>query len=170
MTPRALSAPPASSPAVRSRMRRQPSRDTGPERRLRAELVLLGLRYRVQRAVLPRRTADVAFPGARVAVFVDGCFWHGCPVHHRPPRSNAGWWSAKVAANRARDADTDRRLAAAGWAVVRVRECEDPAVAAAQVASLVRSRAASRTGARARATAAAMGGGTELPSRAHCSA
>jgi DNA mismatch endonuclease (patch repair protein) len=121
-------------------MQHTPQRDTPPERALRSALHRLGLRFRVHvRPVpgLPRR-ADVIFPRARVAVFVDGCFWHGCPVHGTWPKANAEWWRAKIESNRARDADTDRRLTEAGWTVVRVWEHEDPDGAARQVAGLVK--------------------------------
>jgi DNA mismatch endonuclease (patch repair protein) len=131
--------PKPSSEAVRVRMRRTAQRDTPPELALRSALHRLGLRFRVHvrpiRGLL--RQADVAFPSARVAVFVDGCFWHGCPLHGTWPKANAEWWRAKIESNRARDADTDRRLRAAGWTVVRVWEHEDPEEAAKRVAGLV---------------------------------
>ena len=134
--------------SVSARMSRQSVRDTGPERRLRQELRRLGIGYRLHRRPLPgvRRSADIVFVGARVAVFVDGCFWHGCPHHKGMPRSNAAWWAEKIATNRARDADTDRRLEAAGWLSVRVWEHEEPAAAAARIAALVRSRRSERPG------------------------
>lgn len=131
--------PPASSPAVRDRMSRQRSRDTAPELALRRELWSRGLRYRVQHraACLPRRTIDVAFPRDRVAVFVDGCFWHGCPAHSRPTKSNSGWWAEKIRANGERDADTVARLEADGWTVVRAWEHEDPVAVADGVLSVL---------------------------------
>jgi DNA mismatch endonuclease (patch repair protein) len=97
-----------------------------------------GLRYRVD-AVLPgmRRRADLLFTSARVAVFIDGCFWHGCPDHGTQPKSNAAWWAEKIISNVKRDRDTDQRLAAEGWTVVRVWEHEAPAMAAARVAAVV---------------------------------
>lgn len=102
----------------------------------------MGLRYRVDRAILAglRRRVDIVFSSARVAVFVDGCFWHRCPEHGTSPRSNSAWWRAKLDANHVRDADTDRRLHEAGWTVVRVWEHDDPTVAAARIAQLIRSR------------------------------
>jgi DNA mismatch endonuclease (patch repair protein) len=127
---------------TRRRMSRQRSRDTDPERALRSLLHRMGLRFRVHRRPVPglRREADLVFAGARVAVFVDGCFWHCCPEHATSPRANGAWWAAKLAANVARDRDTDRRLAEAGWRVVRVWEHEEPARAAARVARVVRHR------------------------------
>lgn len=117
-------------------------RDTRPELALRRHLHVAGLRYRVDRAPLPdlRRRADLVFGPARVAVFVDGCFWHGCPEHGNQPKTNEAWWAAKLQRNRDRDADTDRRLLAAGWLPVRVWEHEDPAVAAADLSALVAAR------------------------------
>lgn len=120
-------------------------RDTAPELALRRLIHAAGLRYRVDRAPLPglRRRADLVFGRARVAVFVDGCFWHGCPLHGVKPRTNAEWWRAKLDRNRARDRDTDARLAEAGWEVLRVWEHEDPAEAAHRVRQAVAARTAS---------------------------
>jgi len=123
-------------------MQGQAARDTQPELALRRLLYSAGLRYRVDRAPLPglRRRADVVFGPARVAVFVDGCFWHGCPQHGTRPRSNEQWWHDKLERNRRRDRDTDDRLLAAGWQVLRVWEHEDPAAAAQRVQAAVRAR------------------------------
>lgn len=132
----------AASPGVRRRMQDQPARDTRPEMALRRLLHAAGLRYRVDRAPLPglRRRADVVFGPARVAVFVDGCFWHGCPDHGTRPRTNEQWWSDKLERNRQRDLDTETRLLAAGWQVLRVWEHEDPAAAAQRVRAAVQTR------------------------------
>lgn len=121
-------------------MRANRSRDTAPELAVRRQVHRLGLRYRVGTRPLPaiRRTADLVFRGARVAVFIDGCWWHGCPEHSTAAKTNAAFWSGKIAANRERDADTNRRLAEAGWSVVRVWEHDDPAEAALRVAEAVR--------------------------------
>lgn len=116
-------------------------RDTRPELALRHALHGRGLRYFVDRAPLAedrRRRADLVFPRARVAVFVDGCFWHGCPEHTRLPTANAEWWAAKLEGNVSRDRETDARLAAAGWRVVRVWEHEPVEEAASRVEALVR--------------------------------
>lgn len=100
------------------------------------------MRYRVAYPVPGnrRRTIDIAFPGARVAVFVDGCFWHGCPKHGNKPKSNEGWWATMLAANLARDRDTTSLLEGQGWLVVRIWEHEDAAEAARRVISSVAAR------------------------------
>ncbi|BDX34300.1 very short patch repair endonuclease [Mycobacterium antarcticum] len=123
-------------------MQSNKSRDTKPELALRSAVHALGLRYRVSAKPLRelRRTADLVFPRAKVAVFLDGCFWHGCPEHHTVASANATFWAEKVEANRARDRDTDGRLAAAGWVSVRIWEHEDPVAAARQVEEVVRAR------------------------------
>lgn len=116
---------------------------TAPEIALRRALHRRGLRYRVAIAPLAglRRKADIVFPRARVAVFVDGCFWHGCPDHGRRRHEVNGWyWPDKIERNQRRDTDTDARLRAAGWAVVRVWEHEPPSEAAGMIAHIVASR------------------------------
>jgi DNA mismatch endonuclease, patch repair protein len=135
--------PAASSSSVSRRMSRQAVRDTTPEMNLRRELSALGLRYRLHRSVVPelRRSADIVFVRARVAVFVDGCFWHGCAEHKSVPRANAEWWTQKIARNKERDTETDDRLRAAGWIPLRVWEHEDPESAAERVAGIVADRA-----------------------------
>ena len=135
--------PPASSPAALARMQRQARRDTQAELRLRRELHRRGLRYRVDLQVLPglRRRADIVFVGARVACFSDGCWWHRCPLHATDPKANGDWWRVKLEKNVERDRDTDRRLADAGWLVVRVWEHEAVIAAADRIEGLVRERA-----------------------------
>lgn len=130
----------ASSDGVRRSMKSNKGRDTKPELRLRREAHALGLRYRVSVRPLSefRRTADMVFTRAKVAVFLDGCFWHGCPDHHTVSRTNADYWAEKVRRNRERDRETDEALQQAGWTVVRVWEHEDPAAAARRVAEVVR--------------------------------
>lgn len=127
---------------VSLRMKKIRQRDTSVELALRSELHARGLRYRIQVPVLskPRRVADVAFKGLRVAVFVDGCFWHGCPQHATWPKQNAEFWRAKIRANQQRDRDTDDRLRGEGWAVVRAWAHESPERVAAKVASIVGQR------------------------------
>jgi DNA mismatch endonuclease (patch repair protein) len=116
-------------------------RDTPAEVAIRSRLFAEGLRYRVQYKCADlgaRRSIDIAFPGVRVAVFVDGCFWHSCPVHATRPRANGDWWRDKLRQNVLRDADTVARLEGAGWTVLRVWEHEDPMDVAGRVARLVR--------------------------------
>ncbi|WP_224976855.1 very short patch repair endonuclease [[Mycobacterium] nativiensis] len=123
-------------------MRSNRCRDTKPELALRSAVHALGLRYRVAARPLKdlRRTADMVFPTERVAVFLDGCFWHGCPEHHTVAVTHATFWAGKVASNRARDRDTDLRLGDAGWLSVRVWEHEDPGEAAQRVRDEVLAR------------------------------
>ena len=125
-------------------MQSNKSRDTKPELALRSAVHAMGLRYRVDARPLKalRRRADLVFPRAKVAVFLDGCFWHGCPVHHTVAAANASFWAEKVSTNRARDSDTDAKLAEAGWVSVRVWEHEDPVEAAERVRAVVRERRA----------------------------
>lgn len=135
--------PVPSSPAVSAQMQRMGRRDTAPELALRRALTARGLRYRLHRRDLPG-TPDIAFISARVAVFVDGCFWHGCSDHGVMPKANREWWQAKLAANSARDARKDEALIAGGWLPVHVWEHEDPEAIAQQLAGLVESRLRTR--------------------------
>lgn len=117
--------PPASSEATRIAMRGNRRAETAPEVELRRVLHARGLRYRKDaliRAGEVRVRPDLVFRALRVAVFVDGCFWHGCPEHCRMPGSNVAYWEAKIARNRARDQRNDAALAGAGWRVVRIWE------------------------------------------------
>lgn len=121
-------------------MSRQRTRNTDPERALRSELHRRGLRFNIHARPLPgiRREADIVFPRARVAVFVDGCFWHGCPDHKTQPRRNADFWREKLQRNRLRDQETDELLCDAGWTPIRVWEHEAAATAADRVTAAVR--------------------------------
>ncbi|MFF8655681.1 very short patch repair endonuclease [Streptomyces huasconensis] len=132
----------ASSAARRRNMQAIRSRDTQPEWLLRRLLHAQGLRYRVAAKPLPglRRTADIVFRPIKVAVFVDGCYWHGCPEHYVPPKTNAGYWSEKVVRNVKRDRDTDEQLSAAGWTVLRFWEHESPEECASSVLRIVLER------------------------------
>lgn len=114
-------------------------RDTQPEMDLRRAMHALGLRYRVSVRPLDgiRRTADAVFRRARVAVFCDGCFWHGCPDHFSVPRVNSLFWTSKIQANRDRDVDTVELLSAAGWLSFRVWEHENMEEAARHIAEAV---------------------------------
>jgi DNA mismatch endonuclease, patch repair protein len=119
--------PAPSSPEARARMKSVRQSGTAAEQRLSSELRALGLRFLtdVQPVRTIRRRGDFVFKKVRLVVFVDGCFWHSCPVHATSPKANADWWSRKLAANVARDRDTDRVLRREGWTVVRVWEHED---------------------------------------------
>ncbi len=120
-------------------MKRQQRRDTAAELAIRRVLWSLGLRYRVHYpATSGRRRVDIAFTRTRVAVFVDGCFWHCCPEHGTRPKANADWWAEKLERNVRRDRETDAELRAAGWIVVRIWEHEDPTAVAERVAAIVR--------------------------------
>lgn len=138
----------ASSPTARRVMLGNRSRDTKPELAVRRLLHAGGLRYRV--AFQPvrglRRTADIVFPRQRVAVFIDGCYWHACPVHGTSAKSNADYWSGKLAGNVARDADTNARLEAEGWTVLRFWEHEDSKSVAAAIMDVVRKATVPGTG------------------------
>lgn len=133
--------PPPSSSAAALRMRRQRQQHTRPETLLRSELHRRGLRYYVHRRPLigSRHTADIVFPGVRVAVDVRGCYWHSCPAHGSLPKANASWWAEKFRRNRERDAAAETRFAAAGWRLVIVWEHEDHMLAAGRVEAAVRS-------------------------------
>ncbi|WP_371799594.1 very short patch repair endonuclease [Streptomyces sp. NBC_01707] len=125
-----------SSPGVSARMSRQARRDTTPEVAVRKLLHAAGYRYRINERVpgMSRRTIDIAFTRAKVAVMIDGCFWHGCPEHATQPKANAEWWRQKLDRNMARDVETTAHLTAAGWTVLRFWEH----VPAANVAAAVR--------------------------------
>ncbi|WP_328496110.1 very short patch repair endonuclease [Streptomyces sp. NBC_00414] len=128
-----------SSPAVSARMSRQARRDTAPEVAVRKLLHAAGRRYRLNVRVpeMSRRTIDIAFTRTKVAVFMDGCFWHGCPQHATQPKANAEWWREKLDRNMARDAETTRHLVASGWTVLRFWEHEAPSEVAERVAAAV---------------------------------
>lgn len=132
----------ASSVAARHVMQGNRRRDTKPELRVRRILHRRGLRYRVDAPPLNglRRRADVLFTRAKVAVFIDGCYWHGCPEHGTTSKTNPEYWTEKIRANIARDRDTNDRLREAGWTVLRFWEHEDPEAVAESVDRTVRSR------------------------------
>src|SRR5690349_17056430 len=109
-------------------------RDTLPERLLRQELTNLGLRYRKHVLVAPRCRADIVFASCRVCVFVDGCFWHGCPTHFHLPKANAAWWQTKIDRTRQRDAARTSELRKDGWTVIRLWEHASIKAGAARIA------------------------------------
>lgn len=134
-----LSSPKPASDDVSRRMSVTPQKDTSAEMAIRKRLHSMGLRYRVDYPVLkkPRRVADIVFTGIQIAVFVDGCFWHGCPDHGTWPKNNADFWRNKILANQVRDKDTNDRLKELGWTVIRIWEHDDPENAARKIARSV---------------------------------
>ncbi|WP_327681912.1 very short patch repair endonuclease [Streptomyces sp. NBC_00467] len=122
-------------------MSRQSSRDTAAEVAVRRLLHAAGMRYRVNVPVpsMPRRAIDIVFTKAKIAVFMDGCFWHGCPEHATRPKTNAEWWRAKLDRNMARDVETTDHLTAEGWTVLRFWEHESPEHVADRIAACVTS-------------------------------
>jgi len=132
----------ASSVTARKVMQGNRGRDTKPELAVRSLVHARGLRYRVN--VRPesdlRRTADLVFIRARIAVFIDGCYWHGCPQHFVASKTNVEYWQAKIDVNRRRDAETTGFLRERGWTVLRFWSHESPALVAEQIEAAVRVR------------------------------
>ncbi len=132
----------ASSEGTRTSMRSNRRRDTKPELAVRRLVHATGLRYRVDYPPLPahrRMRADLVFTRAKIAVFIDGCFWHGCPLHHTVARTNAEFWRDKVDSNRERDERTNAALRAADWTVLRFWEHEPPQTVAEAIYNAVES-------------------------------
>jgi len=134
--------PPPSSKAALQRMQSAKSRDTAPEKAIRSALHRRGLHYRVDYKPLKElnRRADIIFRSVKVAVFVDGCFWHGCPIHGSIAKANAEFWRLKIKRNQERDLDTTKQLEKAGWKVIRVWEHEDPEDASEKIYKTIRDR------------------------------
>lgn len=134
----------ASSPAVRNSMLGNRSRDTKPELIVRRYLHSVGLRYRVHTRPIKdwNRRADIVFSRAKTAIFINGCFWHGCPGHYKEPKTNVGYWSQKIKRNVERDAETFKRLKAEGWLVIVLWEHEDLEKKAKHVAIRIQMRIA----------------------------
>ena len=139
-----LPSPPPSSAAASRRMSMVRTTGTMPERQLRTLLHAKGLRYRLGYRPLPtaRYQPDITFPGPKVAIFVDGCFWHGCRDHRGTPKANAEWWQAKIERNRRRDETVNEAFAAEGWQVVRIWEHQPLSDAADVVERVVLARRA----------------------------
>lgn len=131
--------PAPSSKAALSRMKAAKPRDTAPEKALRSELHKLGLRYQIDARPIRElnRRADIVFRSAKVAIFVDGCFWHGCPKHGTQAKANARFWRNKIRQNQERDKETNVLLRKAGWKVVRVWEHENPGIACRKIHKIV---------------------------------
>lgn len=134
------------SPATRRRMRRTASRDNAFERKIRSDLFSSGLRYRVHFPIpgLPRRTCDIAFPSLKVAIFLDGCFWHGCPTHISKFKTNEAFWIAKIVQNAQRDLNTTEHLQSEGWTVLRFWEHDERHVVTAKITAAVKGVEGSR--------------------------
>lgn len=131
--------PKPSSEEALKRMKAVKARDTAPEKALRSALHKKGLRFRIDVKPIKKlnRKADILFRPAKVAVFVDGCFWHGCPIHGTKAKENAEFWDQKIKRNQERDNDTVIRLEAAGWRVIRVWEHEYPEEIAQEIYDIV---------------------------------
>jgi len=131
--------PSPSSEAALKRMQAAKPKDTAPEKALRSALHSKGLRFRIDQKLIEglNRKADIVFRSVKVAVFVDGCFWHGCPIHGTRAKANAEFWKNKIEQNRLRDRDTNKQLKKAGWRIVRVWEHENPERAAQKIYRLV---------------------------------
>lgn len=136
----AVSAPAALDAATRRRMRAQRTAGTKPEMEVRRRLHALGHRYRVDCRLLDDRRwrGDLVWKGRRLAVFVDGCFWHGCPEHSREVVHNGAWWANKIGRNRERDEQVTDTLRRRGWMVLRFWEHEDPDAVVEAIAAALR--------------------------------
>ncbi|WP_323740671.1 very short patch repair endonuclease [Microcella flavibacter] len=130
----------AVNPGVRRSMLSNRRRDTAPELAVRRMLHASGLRYRVDFAPTAnkRRRADIVFTRRRLAIYIDGCFWHSCPLHRTSPRANSDYWEPKLRRNVERDRETTAALAAAGWSVFRFWEHEPPELVVATVIAALR--------------------------------
>lgn len=136
---RRLDAPVPREESVAARMRKQASTGTKPEQQLAEALRRKGFRVDQNVRILPG-SPDIVLPNRRTAVFVNGCFWHGCPRHFRPPKHNRAWWSRKIENNRLRDRRRAATLRRRGWSVVTVWEHTPVAVAADRVQRISRDR------------------------------
>lgn len=132
--------PQAASALTHRKMAAVGRKDTPQEVAIRKELFRLGCRYKLHFRPLKdfRWTADIAFTKPKLLVFVDGCFWHGCPIHGSLPKTNREWWTAKIGRNVERDAEATRVLTARGWTVMRVWSHEAPSEAAKRIVQVLR--------------------------------
>lgn len=134
--------PKPSSEAALRRMQSAKPRDTAPEKAVRFALHRKGLRYRIDIRPIKEfnRRADIVFRSVKVAIFVDGCFWHGCPKHGTQAKANAEFWKTKIRQNQERDIGTSEYLKKAGWKVIRIWEHQDPNKASKKIYKIVRNR------------------------------
>jgi DNA mismatch endonuclease (patch repair protein) len=134
--------PAPSSEAALKRMKAAKPRDTAPEKALRSALHKKGLRFRIDEKPIKElnRKADIVFRSAKVAIFVDGCFWHGCPIHGTQAKANAEFWQNKIRQNQLRDLDTNEKLKKAGWKVIRVWEHEEQEKIAKRISNTIAKR------------------------------
>jgi DNA mismatch endonuclease (patch repair protein) len=143
--------PKPSSANASAAMRGNRKNETKPEVAIRRLVHAIGFRYRIGAQIALgdlRIRPDIVLRRARLAVFVDGCFWHGCPTHGTKPRSNSDYWAKKIGRNRDRDRRNDRALRAAEWTVVRIWEHDDPSDAIARIVTALttpRARKQTRT-------------------------
>jgi DNA mismatch endonuclease (patch repair protein) len=124
------------SKTVSGQMRRMPTKNSNPELRIRKALHARGLRYQLHRKDLPGKP-DISFGPAKLAVFVDGCYWHNCPEHGTIPKNNREWWIEKFEQNRYRDRRKDQELEKLGWLPIHVWEHEDPRHATEKIQRLI---------------------------------
>ena len=131
--------PKPSSDAARKRMEAAKPKGTLPEIKLQSALEQVGVLFEVDVKPIDnlQRRADILIRDERIAIFVDGCFWHGCPIHGTQAKANAKFWADKINRNKERDLDTNRRLAEDGWTVLRIWEHEDPKQISNQVVELI---------------------------------
>lgn len=136
----AVTSPAPLDEATRARMRAQRTTDTAPEMAVRRRLHAMGHRYRVDCRLLPDRRwrGDLVWKGRKLAVFIDGCFWHGCPSHGKSVVNNGVWWANKIGRNRERDETVTETLRQRGWTVLRFWEHEDPDAVAVAIAAALR--------------------------------
>ncbi len=137
-----LGKPAPSSDAALKRMKAAKPRDTVPEKALRSALFKKGVRYKIDARPVKElnRRADIVFRSAKVAIFVDGCFWHGCPIHGTQAKANAEFWKNKIKQNQIRDEDTNKQLKKAGWRVIRVWEHKNPEKASQKIYNIIMKR------------------------------
>lgn len=134
--------PKPSSSAAKSRMEAAKPKNTLPEIKLQTALAELGINFETDVKPIEdlHRRADVLIREGKIAIFVDGCFWHGCPIHGTQAKANAEFWADKIKRNQERDLDTNEHLEAAGWTVIRIWEHEDPNDAAKQIADIIKEK------------------------------